>query len=160
MKGQSGLKNQKFRSFHFFHIFHIFGFHRQTKRPWRLIFGIRDPLDGTSVWSEGDFPHSKKRLWFCFRGIPEVRGCPENTCPKIFVFFQKFSLSMMTEYVSRWNLVSQLSFFPYGQKCAKCHFSDFVIFTKKNCKKKICKYSHYNLQKILSILGTQIPPRY
>ena len=26
-------------------------------------------------------------------------------------------------------------FFPYGQKCAKCHFSDFVIFRKKIAKK-------------------------
>ena len=63
---------------------------------------------------------------------------------------------MMTEYVSRWNLVSQLSFFPYGQKCAKCHFSDFVFFSKEIAKKKFCKYSQYYLQNILSILGTQI----
>ena len=52
--------------------------------------------------------------------------------------------------------MSQLSFFPYGQKCAKCHFSDFVFFSKEIAKKKFCKYSQYYLQNILSILGTQI----
>ena len=31
--------------------------------------------------------------------------------------------------------MSQLSFFPYGQKCEKCHFSHFVILTKKIAKK-------------------------
>ena len=58
--------------------------------------------------------------------------------------------------LSRWILVPQLLFFPYGQKCEKCHFSDFVIFTKKIANNVFCKYSHYNLQKILSILGTWI----
>ena len=52
--------------------------------------------------------------------------------------------------------MSQLSFFPYGQKCEECHFSHFVILTKKIAKKIFYKYSHHNFQKILSILGTWI----
>ena len=51
-KANLALKNEKFWNFHFFHIFHIFGCHGQTERPWRLIFGIRDPLDGSSQWCE------------------------------------------------------------------------------------------------------------
>ena len=150
------MKNEKFWNFCFFYIFHIFGSHRQTKRPWKLIFGIRDPLDGTFHWCQGQFPHSKKILWFCFYGAPEVQGCPENTCPKKIIFFQKFSLYIMTKHVSRWILMVSFSFWPYDQKREKCHFSVFVILTKKIANNVFCKHSHYNLQKILSILGTWI----
>ena len=137
-----------------FFTFHIFGCHRQTKRPWRLIFGILDPLDGTSVWSKGNFPHAKKILWFCFRGVPEVRGCPENTCPKKIFFFQKISLSMMPQHISRWIWVVSFSFLLYDKKREKCQFSDFVILTKKIGNNVFCKSPHWNLQKILRILGT------
>ena len=104
--------------------------------------------------ANNNFLIQKKYYGSASEAFLRSRGCPENTCPKFFVFFQKFSLSMMTQYVSRWNLVPQLSFFPYGQKCEKCHFSHFVILTKKIANNVFCKYSHYNLHKNLSTLGT------
>ena len=82
MKGQSGLEKWEILKFS---LFHIVGCHRQTWRQWRLIFGIRDPLDGTFHWCKGHFPHSKKILWFCFKGVPEVQGCPKNTCLTFFL---------------------------------------------------------------------------
>ena len=131
MKDQSGLEKWEILKFPLFHIFHIFGCHRQTERPKRLIFGIWDPLDGSSQWCEWQFPHSKKILWFCFKGVPEVRGCPENTCPKKIFFFQKILLSMMPQHISRWIWVVSFSFLLYDKKREKCQFSDFVILTKK-----------------------------
>ena len=63
---------------------------------------------------------------------------------------------IMTKHVSRWILMVSFSFWPYDQKREKCHFSDFVILTKKIANNVFCKHSHYNLQKILGILGTWI----
>ena len=103
-----------------------------------------------------NFLIQKKILWFCFKGVPKVRGRPENACPKKIIFFQKFSLYIMTKHVSRWILMVSFSFWPYDQKHEKCHFSDFVILTKKIANNVFCKHSHYNLQKILGILGTWI----
>ena len=156
MKGQSGLEKWEILKFPLFSHFLHFWLSRVNQKAVEA--HLRD--SGPSRWYLSlvwrTISSFKKILWFCFRGVPEVRGRPENTCPKKNIFFQKFSLYIMPKHVSRWILMVSFSFWPYDQKREKCHFSDFVILTKKIANNVFCKHSHYNLQKILSILGTWI----
>ena len=61
---------------------------------------------------------------------------------------------MMPQHISRLILVVSFSFWLYDKKCEKCQFSDFVILTKKIGTNVFCKFLHWNLQKIHSMLGT------
>ena len=156
VKGQSGLEKWEILKFPLFSCFSHFWLSQANRKTKEAHLRDSHPLDGSSQWCEWQFPHSKKILWFCFRGVSEVRGCPENTCPKKIFFFQKISLSMMPQHISRWIWVVSFSFLLYDKKREKCQFSDFVILTKKIGNNVFCKSPHWNLQKILSILGTWI----
>ena len=61
---------------------------------------------------------------------------------------------MMPQHISRWIWVVSFSFLLYDKKREKCQFSDFVILTKKIGNNVFCKSPHWNLQQILSIMGT------
>ena len=98
----------------------------------------------------------KKYYGFAFKAFLRSKAALKIPVRKKNIFFQKISLYIMTKHVSRWILMVSFSFWPYDQKREKCHFSDFVILTKKIANNVFCKHSHYNLQKNLSILGTWI----
>ena len=156
MKGQSGLEKWEILKFPLFSHFLHFWLSRVNQKAVEA--HLRD--SGPSRWYLSlvwmTISSFKKNIMVLLQRRSWGPRPPWKYLSEKNYFFQKFSLYIMPKHVSRWILMVSFSFWPYDQKREKCHFSDFVILTKKIANNVFCKYSHYNLHKNLSTLGTWI----